>query len=178
MARLVSLTPEPPTTAGADDSRTGAFEQSEAAISALVHRLNGGLNNAAMALELASGGSDPRTERTLQTGMGGVEQASRAVAMLDQLVRPQTAVDDAFKGPYLRDVCEMLRAHAARRARNLRLRFDPSQLASLGSTPGAAAKCLAAGLAVLTDTDTDAALEMSLDARDEGYWLEVKPASV
>jgi hypothetical protein len=166
-------TPAGTETGGRDD----ALAQEEAAIAALIHRLNGGLNNAAMAFELSCGaGADSRAERTLHTGLAGVEQAARAVALLDQLVRPREGSDDTNTGPYLRDVCDMLRAHAARGSHNLHDGFDPARLQDLACTPGAAAACLTAGLAAIAHAAPDALLEIALVAREGGYWLEVKPA--
>ena len=83
----------------AQDPTTGRFpppntERGDAArrtaLAALVHRLNGSLNNASLAFEVAlGGGQDAATEQTLRTGLAAIAQASRAAMLLAHLVNGQ-----------------------------------------------------------------------------------------
>jgi len=85
-----------------------------AAVAALVHRMNGGLNNAALAIELALGApaeGHPLTEQSLRAGLAAIAQASRAAMLISQIVRPQGTTGEPVH-PYMQDVREILRDHA------------------------------------------------------------------
>jgi len=88
------------------------------AIAALLHRLNGGLNNAALAFELALSTGDSAVDdcgQTLERGRAGVEQASRAATLLALMLDPDAAApSSSSRDPYAQDVAEILRAHARR----------------------------------------------------------------
>jgi hypothetical protein len=76
--------------------------------------MNGGLNNAALALELALGAADrgsDATDQALRAGLSAVVQASRAAMLLSQLVRPQRMSGEPVQ-PYMQDVRDILRDHA------------------------------------------------------------------
>jgi len=83
-------------------------------VAALVHRMNGALNNASMALELALGDAacvDDTSDKTLRAGIAAMAQASRAAALIAYLAQGRTAPNDP-DGAYARDVGEVLREHA------------------------------------------------------------------
>lgn len=143
----------------------------EQAIAALVHRLNGGLHNAALALELAADGGS--NSSLLGSGIAGIEQASRAGAMLDALVR-QGARDDA-PGPYLDDVVELLRIEASRRSIELR----PSAIAVAPSetTARAAVQGLVDGLAMIASAAAGTRVLLELGTSGRGSALRVEPAA-
>jgi len=87
------------------------------AIAALLHRLNGGLNNAALAFELALSTGDSAVDdcgQTLERGRAGVEQASRAATLLSLMLDPDAAAPSSARDPYAQDIAEILRAHARR----------------------------------------------------------------
>ena len=88
------------------------------AIAALLHRLNGGLNNAALAFELALSTGDSAVDdcgQTFERGRAGVEQASRAATLLALMLDPDAAApSSSSRDPYAQDVAEILRAHARR----------------------------------------------------------------
>jgi len=87
------------------------------AIAALLHRLNGGLNNAALAFELALSNGDSAVDdsgQTLERGLAGVEQASRAATLLSLMLDPSAVAPATARDRYAEDVAEILRAHARR----------------------------------------------------------------
>ena len=70
MPKPDSRTPAPPTPAGPEAGRDAAHRL---AIAALLHRLNGGLHNAALAFELSKrGDGDAGSDRILDRGLAGV----------------------------------------------------------------------------------------------------------
>jgi len=76
--------------------------------------MNGGLNNAALAIELAlaaSADAEAATQDALRAGLAAVTQASRAAMLLSQLVRPQPMVGEPAEG-YMQDVRDIVRTHA------------------------------------------------------------------
>ena len=76
--------------------------------------MNGALNNASMAFEVALGdaaAADAGTERTLRAGVAAIAQASRAAALLAYLVHGRAGPTDP-DGSYAGDVREILREHA------------------------------------------------------------------
>jgi hypothetical protein len=112
-------------------------------MSALVHRLNGGLNNASLALEIGVEGNDAEASRSvLRTGRAAVAQASRAATLLAHLVdsRWPPAEADAL---YAEDVREILAEHARSKGRALRSDFGVTPTAS----PAEATAALVAELA-------------------------------
>ena len=114
MPTPASPTPAPPTPAGREsrvDPGRGV------AIAALFHRLNGGLNNAALAFELALSSGDSAGDdsgQMLERGLAGVEQASRAATLLSLMLDPDAAAPSSARDPYAQDIAEILRAHARR----------------------------------------------------------------
>jgi hypothetical protein len=73
--------------------------------------MNGALNNASMAFELALGEAaraDATSERTLRAGLAAIAQASRAAALLAHLVNGRGMPADS-DGAYANDVREILR---------------------------------------------------------------------
>lgn len=151
MAKLKPSTLVPPAAAGLDAERELARR---AAIAALLHRLNGGLNNAALAFELASSkhpdGRDlPNSAQTLDRGLAGVEQAARAATVLALLVDPTATPTASSTGPYAEDVVDILRAHARRNGLAVEEQTDIGSMINAGITPLEAAEALLAGLAPL-----------------------------
>ena len=123
-----------------------------AAIAALVHRLNGGLNNAALAFELAlarGDDADAESRQLFARGLIGVGQASRAVTLLELMLDPAMAPLATTPGPYAQDVADILRAHARRSGSGLPADIDLSALGGADVTPAATAEALLAGLATL-----------------------------
>ena len=141
-----SPTPAPQTPAGPESERDAARR---AAIAALFHRLNGGLNNAALAFELCKrSGDDGGSERTLDRGVAGVEQAARAATLLALIIDPSATRPPSEIGPYAQDVVEILRGHARRAGSTVDPVIATSSLSD-GDTPAAAVEALLAGLATL-----------------------------
>jgi len=133
-------TPDFPT----PDPRTPAGRESRAdpgrgvAIAALLHRLNGGLNNAALAFELALSSSDNAADdcaQTLERGLAGVEQASRAATLLSLMLDPSAVAPASSRGPYAQDVADILRAHARRVGCEADADRHIASLAGNGATP-------------------------------------------
>ena len=117
------------------------------AVAALVHRMNGALNNASMALEIAladTASVDEASDRTLRTGLAAMAQASRAAALLAYLVHGRIAPDDP-DGSYARDVQEILREQA----RSLGAALEPGSAVAQGCGAAQAADVLLAGVARL-----------------------------
>jgi hypothetical protein len=83
------------------------------AIGALVHRMNGALNNASMAFELALGSAraEDKAAELLRGGLAAIGQASRAAALLAHLVHGR-GVPPGDDAAYRRDVQEIVRARA------------------------------------------------------------------
>jgi hypothetical protein len=107
--------------------------------------LNGGLNNAALAFELAlsshdSAGKD--SAHILERGLAGVEQASRAGTLLALMLDPTAAVPASTRGPYARDVAEILRAHASRIGCEAHAYRHVASLAETDSTTAATVEAL------------------------------------
>ena len=149
MRKPDSPTTGQPSPAGPEPGRDVARR---AAIAALLHRLNGGLNNAALAFELAStksGTDGADSEQVLGRGLAGVEQAARAATLLAIVVDSTTAPPKSAAGPYAQDVVDILRAYARRIGSSAESELDVSSLASKDMTPAAAADALLAGLATL-----------------------------
>jgi hypothetical protein len=114
--------------------------------------LNGGLNNAALAFELAlstTGNDDSANDHVLHRGLTGVEQASRAATLLALMVDPTTAPSASSTGLYAQDVVEILRAHAHRSGSSVDPELDVSPFPENDSTPAASVEALLAGLATL-----------------------------
>ena len=88
--------------------------------------MNGALNNASMALELALGdtaGVDATADQTLRTGLAAIAQASRAAALLAYIVHGRgLPLDD--DGSYARDVREILRDQARSTGRSVSPNVD------------------------------------------------------
>ena len=148
MPKRDSPTSGPPTPAGLDAADNAARQ---AAIAALLHRLNGGLNNAALAFELALsdyGSATGGSPSTLDRGLAGVEQASRAATLLALMVDPTAKPPASPPGPYAKDVIEILRAHARRIGCGVDSDLNMSTLEK-DSTPAATAEALLVGLAAL-----------------------------
>jgi hypothetical protein len=81
-----------------------------------VHRLNGALNNASMALELALGNAASAqvdTGNTLRAGLAAIARASRAAALIAHLVNGRGMPADG-DGAYADDVREILREQPRR----------------------------------------------------------------
>ena len=111
--------------------------------------MNGGLNNAALAIELAlgtpAGGARDAAEQALRAGLAAIGQASRAAMLLSQLVRPQPTSGEPGQ-PYMQDVREILRDHA----RIAHCELSPAFEAAAGdghASPADAARLLVAELA-------------------------------
>ena len=141
-----SPTPVPRTPAGRESA---ADPGRGVAIAALLHRLNGGLNNAALAFELAlSGGASAGNDsaQMLERGLAGVEQASRAGTLLALMLDPTAAVPASTRGPYAQDVAEMLRAHAQRIGCETDAHLDIASLAEKEATPAATVEALLTAL--------------------------------
>ena len=156
MPKPASRTFDPPSPSGHEPASAGlepALEPARrAAISALLHRLNGGLNNAALAFELALSRSDnagAESEHMLDRGLAGVAQASRAATLLALMVDPTAAPPASAARPYAQDVVDILRAHARRTGTSLETDFDLTPLAGNDITPTATVEALLAGLAAL-----------------------------
>jgi hypothetical protein len=128
---------------GESEARRGA------AISALLHRVSGGLNNASMAFELALGaGGPPRADdRVLQAGLSGVHQAARAIALLSELLTPAPAVALNAPAAALSDVTDMLRVNATMRGVALHIDGEPARGEESSTTPALAVASLLEGLA-------------------------------
>jgi hypothetical protein len=110
--------------------------------------LNGGLNNAALAFELALSSGDNDGDdcgQMLARGLAGVEQASRAGTLLALMLDPTAAVPASTRGPYAQDVAEILRAHA----RRIGCEADGDDIASLAETGTTQAATVEALLAAL-----------------------------
>ena len=122
----------------------------QAVLAALIHRLNGGLNNAAMAFDLLQASSvDTSTSQILATGIAGVEQAARAAKLIDTIVRPGASSTISEDGVYLRDLLEMLRTHASQAGCTLRVGNDVSAELHTPCPPTVATASLARGLAAI-----------------------------
>ena len=137
-----SPTPDPRTPAGRE---SGLDQGRGVAIAALLHRLNGGLNNAALAFELAlSSGDDDgdNSAQVLKRGLAGVEQASRAGTLLALMLDPTAAVPASTRGPYAEDVAEILRAHARRLGCEAEADLNVVSLAESDPTPAAPVEAL------------------------------------
>ena len=115
--------------------------------------MNGGLNNAALAIELALGAPDragDATDQALQAGLAAITQASRAAMLLSQHVRPQRMTGEPVQ-PYMQDVREILRDHA----RAAHCEISPAFEAAAGDDhagPADAARLLVAELARIDTT--------------------------
>lgn len=108
-----------------------------AAVSALVHRLNGSLNNASLAFEVALGTErDAPAERTLRTGLASIARASRATMLLAYVVGGQRSSTEPSE-LYMDDVRELLAEHARDTGR-----ADASELPAGAHGPADAAQRL------------------------------------
>ncbi len=148
------------------------------ALAALLHRLNGGLNNAAIAFDiLHASRMEGATGQVVTTGMAGVAQASRAAKLIDAILSPDGVSfldDDAF---YVQDVVQMLRENAARAGCNLRVTVDVPAGSAVSCTPRAVALSLTRGLAAiarggdgplnLVETVRDGVRELVVEAAPE-----------
>lgn len=141
------------------------------AIAALLHRLNGGLHNASIALELARDGAGEGRQQMLARGLAGIEQSSRAAQMLDELVRSESG-DAGVRGDYLGDVAEILRLQSARRG--IALSWDANGR-SMVTTSRAAAHSLARGFARLAHATPGVALRIEFGAHEGAPALNVLP---
>jgi hypothetical protein len=95
--------------------------------------MNGALNNASMAFELALGDSaraQDKTAELLRTGRAAIGQAARAAALLAHLVHGRGVPPDD-DGAYRRDVQEIVRARAGQLS-------DPGQERALDEEPSPA----------------------------------------
>jgi hypothetical protein len=122
-------------------------DERAAAVAALVHRMNGALNNASMALEIAladAASVDAASDKTLRTGLAAMAQASRAATLLASLVHGRVAPDDR-DADYARDVQEILREYA----RSSGVALDDQHAIPVGGGAAHAADALVAGLARL-----------------------------
>jgi len=132
------------------------------AIAALLHRVSGGLNNAAMAFELGispSGGADA-SPRVMRAGLAGVEQAARATTLLGELLDP--GASDSEPQSRLSDVIDMLRSHAAQCSIAVRMEGE-SPAGEYGATTAAlAVASLLDGLAALARAGAGAGASLSL----------------
>ena len=150
MPKRGSPTPGPPPPAGPEPERDGA---GRFAIAAILHRLNGGLNNAALAFELSRRNSaDTDAERTLARGIAGVEQASRAATLLAWIIDPATTRPVSAIGPYADDVVDILRGHARRIGATVDAAV--SAIPETCTTPAATAEALLSGFIALERAST------------------------
>jgi len=157
----------------ADDARAGA------AVAALLHRISGGLNNAAMAFELALAASNDSqrdaSERVLHAGVGGVNQAARAVALLRELLSPGSGAARHDSLAHLADIIEMLRSRAALRTVALRVEGEPLPGDEGLTTPALALASLLEGLSALERAPPGTSLALSTSQTHSGPHL--RPAS-
>ena len=110
--------------------------------------MNGALNNASMALELALGDTarkDGSIDQALRTGQAAIAQASRAAALLAHIVHRRGAPEDP-EGAYVRDVRELLREYARATGATLPPELDAGEI-DPGKGAAEAADLLVAGLA-------------------------------
>ena len=110
--------------------------------------MNGGLNNAALAIELSLGApadGHAAMEQPLRAGLAAIAQASRAAMLLAQLVRPQGMVGEPGQ-PYMQDVREILRDHARAARRGVSPAFEAAA-ADAHANPADAARLLVAEIA-------------------------------
>ena len=100
--------------------------------------MNGALNNASMALELALGDNrDSTSEQTLEAGVAAIARASRAAALLAHIVNGRGAPpgqDDA----YARDVREILQEQARAMGRAVPADLSEARAGQNGGAPEAA----------------------------------------
>ena len=124
----------------------GSDERRQTAIAVLLHRVSGGLNNAAMAFELgiAPSGDADASQRVLRAGLAGVGQAARATTLLGELLMPGTTNSESQAR--LSDVVDLLRSRAAQCGVGLRLE-DESLQGEYG--PTSAANAVAALLDII-----------------------------
>ena len=110
--------------------------------------MNGALNNASMALEIALSETarvDDTSDSTLRRGLAAIAQASRAAALIAYLAQGRSAPNDP-EGAYANDVGEILREHA----RSIGATLPSAPAADAGGGAAQAAEALVAGLARLT----------------------------
>jgi len=137
-------------------------ERRQTAIAALLHRVSGGLNNAAMAFELgmsSSGGADT-SPRVMRAGLGGVEQAARASTLLGELLKPGTS--DGEPQSRLSDVIDLLRSHAAQCSIAVRIEGDLPTGDYGATTAALAVASLLDGLAALERAGAGQSLSLGI----------------
>ena len=100
---------------------------------------------------MSSGGNaDAGSANTLDRGLAGVEQASRAATLLALIVDPTaTSPPSTAAAPFAQDVAEILRAHARRIGSRIESEFDVASLTATDIGPAAIADALLAGFAAL-----------------------------
>ena len=88
--------------------------------------------------------------QTLDRGLAGVEQASRAATLLALMIDPSAAPPpSSAAGAYAQDVLDILRAHARRIGVSVESKLDISSLSAGNIAPASTADALVAGLATL-----------------------------
>lgn len=153
------------TATGRSERTTGELHATSAAVGAVLHRLNGGLNNAVLALDVLSERPLRGTPSVLEAGRAGAEQAARAARLLAELVpSAHTSTGTEETGPYFADVYDIVCADAQRRGRNLHCEAcDRPRLQSIPARPAQAAACLAALFAAIESAPPDASLALLVE---------------
>jgi len=146
-------------------AESGADNIARTGLAALLHRLNGGLNNAAIACELLQ--EQPRdsaTSKMVDAGLVGVLQASRAAKLIEAVEGFTSAARLADDDAYLRDVIEILSVQASRAGCTLVMHptLLPHTLTHCSAV--AAADSLLRGLAALHEAGAGR-LEIAVSAR-------------
>jgi len=132
----------------------------------LVHRANGGIHNAAIALKLvtagmpATGALPQDTAAFVAAGVRGTANAARSLQLLGALVGLEAVSSPTDRSALVDDIATILRAEARRHRIDLRI-----DLAGLGPTAPAAsierlAEMLVAALSALENADPGSAVTM------------------
>ena len=166
-------------TATGTDSSHSADEHAPhaAAVAALLHRISGGLNNAAMAFELAMGAQDEAqrgaTDRVLGAGLAGVQQAARGIALLNELLSPGSTPPATDTMAHLTDVIDILRSRASMRTVALNVVGAPVAGDDGITTPALAVASLLEGLSALEHTLPGSSLPLEMSQTPAGPQLRI-----
>lgn len=146
----------------------------EAAVAALLHRVSGGLNNAAMAFELASSSSG---EGTVAAGLAGVNQAARAIALLGQLLLPDGGAPSSTQAS-LSDIVDVLRSRAGLRKVALHVEGDLVGAEEGTTTPALAIASLLDGLDAIAHAPVGASVAIAIAHTQDGPRLRASGARI
>jgi hypothetical protein len=137
----------------------------------LVHRANGGIHNAALAMRFVtarvpSTGELPRDLATfIAAGLRGTADAARALQLLAALDDLESATLSAEGGPYVGDVATLLSAESRRQGKSFAFEAAERGLDTPTLQAGQASKMLIAALSALEDAEAGSILALSVRAR-------------